>query len=71
LDRFTGNRKISLNSNKYGKGMDIKETKIQIGLEKDGGRNYFTNTAVKRTGGKYLNGWTIRETDCENANWIQ
>jgi len=51
--------------------MDIKETKIQIGLDKDGGRNCFKNIAVKRMGGKYLNGWTVRETDCENANWRQ
>jgi hypothetical protein len=47
LDRFTANRKKSQSSNKYGIGMDIKESKIQIGLDKDGGRNCFTNIAVK------------------------
>jgi len=47
LDRFTGNRKRSQNSNKYGTGMDIKEMKMQTGLDKDGGRNCFTNIDVK------------------------
>jgi hypothetical protein len=35
------------NSNKYGTGMEIKETKTQFGLDKEGGRNCFTNIAVK------------------------
>jgi hypothetical protein len=40
--------------------MEIKETKTQFGLDKEGGRNCFTNIAVKWTGGQYLNGRTSR-----------
>jgi hypothetical protein len=47
LDRFTGYQKNHKHSNKYGTGMEIKETKTQFGSDKDGRRNCFTNIAVK------------------------